>query len=617
MSEPYVFNSDDVRRFASTMGASVRPRGDELQFKECPYCHSTKDRYTFSINLKTGMFKCMRASCGAHGNMITLHRDFGFDLGVDVSEYERPSYSWRRFKTPEEPIESKPEAIEYLHDKRMISEEVIRRYEITVRKDNPRILVFPFFDESGEMVFIKYRDLDYSKDKSKSKEWCESNSKAILFGMKQCDPSQGRLIITEGQIDSLSVATAGFLNAVSVPTGKNGMTWIPHCWDWLHNFTEIVVFGDYERGAMTLLPQIRARFDWMRIRAVRPEDYKGCKDANEILKQYGVDAVQNAVKNAAPIMLDQVKLLSEVEYEDDDDGEMIPTEITEIDKLLMGGLRFGYLDILTGKRGDGKSTFGSMILRSALRHGYNSFIYSGEMKTSDVKKWLDRQIAGSRIVIDASGGNAEYPKWTLSAPNLETIRMWYKDRAYIYDTSVVTESKTDLIDIVETYMSQFGCRFVLIDNLMTAIDLVNIDGTKFEKQEAICKKLARLATKYNAVILLIAHKKKKQKDSFDEDENDDVLGSSEITNLAGVILSYGRDKNIDEDQRLIKVTKERVNGKVNFDGIIVNYDDPSKRIYGDTPEEIAQKDAPCECFPKDTAAETEFQAVDDIGDIPF
>jgi hypothetical protein len=84
-----------------------------------------------------------------------------------------------------------------------------------------------------------------------------------------------------------------------------------------------------------------------------------------------------------------------------------------------------------------------------------------------------------------------------------------------------------------------------------------------------------MAQNYNALILLIAHKKK----GDGADENDDVLCSSEITNLAGVIMSYGRSKYVEDGQRVIKITKNRLTGRCEFDGIVCGYDDASKRIF--------------------------------------
>lgn len=594
--------------FARQQGTKTKLRGDELIFMRCPYCGTAYkgDKEKFAINIRTGAFNCLRAKCGARGNLWTLHKDFGLDLGSDVAEYERPRYSWKHFKV-NRPIEPTEPAMEYLHGKRGIAPEVVRRYEIKTHKNDDNILVFPFYDEEGDIAFVKYRAINFDKSKGGNKEWCEKDMKSILFGIKQCVDFQ-RLIITEGQIDSLSVATAGFNNCCSVPTGKNGMRWIPHSWDWIKQFKEILVFGDYENDQMTLLPDITARFleADVKVLAVRPEDYRGCKDANELLLKYGADAIRDAIKNAQPQMLEQVMRLQEVEYQDGDTEEKLPTGIREIDKTLTGGIPFGFMNILTGKRGEGKSTEGSMLVKAALENGYNCFIYSGEMKKGDVRKWLDLQIAGRDRVIEENKG--DYSVYKLSRQNSETIGNWYRDQAYIYDTSVVVETQKNLLDVIETYMKQFGCRFVLVDNLMTAIDLTDIGTDKFERQELVCKRLARMAMKYNALILLIAHKKKGQ--GFDE--NDDVLGSSEITNLAGCILSYGRSDDIDDSERIIKVTKNRLTGHCNFDGVICGYDDASKRIFAADDQAAATRSS--KCFAE---ADKGFMNIPEDEEVPF
>ena len=571
----YKFDPEDAKRFSREQSIQTKIRGDELVFAECPYCRA-KDKGTFAINLKSGQFKCMRASCGAHGNMLTLHADFGFDLGSDYAEYEKPRYAWRTFKHPQEGFHSSVAALKYLHGIRNIDEDIVRKYEVTTHKDDPNRLVFPFVDEDGNVAFVKYRAINFDKSKGGSKEWCERDMRAILFGMNHCTESDP-LVITEGQIDSLSVASCGIPNAVSVPTGKNGMTWIPHCWNWLKRFKTIIVFGDFEHGKMTLLDDIKSRLDYnVTIKAIVPGAYKGCKDANELLMKHGKIAIVNAIKTAEPIMMDQVMRLSDVAYEDGTNDERLPTGIQSLDKVLQGGLAFGYLDILTGKRGEGKSTFGSMLIKSALEEGRSVFIYSGEMKKGDTRKWLDLQIAGTER-IESYITEHGYTKYELSKPISTQIGNWYRDRAYIYDSTSLTESTTDLLTIVETSIKRFGCEFVLIDNLMTAIDICGSEiQQKFERQEAVCKHLARLAQKYNVLILLIAHKKKQ--DKYSTDENDDVLGSSEITNLAGAVMSYERNSKIGDDERLIKLTKNRLTGRLS-NGIKVAYDPVSKRIF--------------------------------------
>ena len=592
----YEFNPDDARRFAAEQGIHATTRGDELVFKKCPYCGGTTNKKDkFAINLRTGAFNCLRASCGAKGNMLTLHRDFGFDLGPNVSEYERPKETWKRFEVTK-PFEPTDAAVAYLWGKRGISKEVIARYEIVTKKDDSNVLVFPFYDEEGGLAFIKYRAINFDPAKGGSKEWSEAGMKSILFGIKQCVDFD-TLIITEGQIDSLSVATAGFENAVSVPTGKNGMRWVPHNWDWVRKFKRIIVFGDYEHDEMTLLPDIRARFasETCQILAVQPEDYKGCKDANDILLTHGAAQIWACINNAKPVMLDQVKRLADIPYEDEATKEYMPTGIVELDRILNGGLQFGYLDILTGKRGEGKSTLGSMLTKAALESGYNCFVYSGEMRTQEVRRWLDYQIAGQDKIESSQIGNMITHR--IKDGYIRTIWDWYRDMVFAFDTSVVVDEESDLLNIVETYVKQFNCRFVLLDNLMTAIDIVQDEEAydKYDKQSRICKRLARIAQKYNALILLVAHKKKSN--GFETaDENDDVLGSSEITNLAGVIMSYGRGKGVEDPQRLLKVLKNRNSGDCEFKGFTLNFDPTSKRIYGNTDGEFHGPTLPARCF---------------------
>ena len=88
MATIYEFTPADAERFASHVGVKTRKRGNELTFRWCPYCQGGgKDKDTFSINMETGQFKCLRASCSIQGNMITLARDFGFSLGRDADTY--------------------------------------------------------------------------------------------------------------------------------------------------------------------------------------------------------------------------------------------------------------------------------------------------------------------------------------------------------------------------------------------------------------------------------------------------------------------------------------------------------------------------------------------------
>lgn len=910
----YEFKESDAYDFARHVGIQAKNKGSELMFLICPYCNggaNRKDKGTFSINLKTGQYKCLRASCGVSGNMITLAKDFDFSLGQQADEYYRPRKKYRTLKTPEKPIVPKSEAVTYL-ESRGISEEVAKEYEITTWNNKPNILVFPFYDEKGKMQFVKYRKTDFDKTKDKNKEWCEADCKPILFGMKQCKDFT-RLIVCEGQIDSLSVSTSGINNAVSVPTGAQGFTWLPYCWNWINKFEEVIVFGDYENGKMSLLEELSRRLK-TKVKHVRYEDYKDCKDANEILKKYGAEQVRQCIENAIVVPMKRVIDLADVEDVDIFEIPKLATGINQIDKLLYGGLPAGGVIIIQGKPGEGKlladntpvftrngwkkhgdlvvgdevigrngefvkvthvfpkgnanmkvtfnnneviychenhewvmdlhyqnsykekimetnelfekkesgythplrlidrapmrgidvelhvkpytlgawlgdgrtsnpdvcsskqdyciierikddgyeiswqtthkdtgviytgfkglrqqlkkygmcnsrqnkgkkipfeyliaplterlellaglldtdgyydkeknsysfatteiairdsfmdliSTFGwnyycslykaktsssgivgrkdvyvigfvpiglyipcqverkrqkmikqhskrrtsirkierceniqgnciqveggiycvgrkmipthnstlaSQILINSLEQNHRCFAYSGELPNYLFKSWIDFQIAGPYHVTDFENrwGDKGY---RVSKTNKAEIAAWYRDRCFLYDNSIIDgDEKESLITTTENVIMQYGVDVVLLDNLMTAIDLEESRGSdKYERQSLFVKKLARMALRHGAWIILVAHKRK---NNFSTNENDETSGSADIINLASIVISYGKDSEISESQRLCKVSKNRVFGKTCTTGYTLNYDERSKRIYGD------------------------------------
>ena len=424
----YHFREEDARRFALERGIKTRQRGDELHFEKCPYCRERTDqKNSFAINLKTGQYRCLRATCNAKGNMLSLAHDFGFSLGSDVDEYYEQRRKYRDITNYPRPITKGP-AVTYL-ESRGISKATTEKYSITTQKSNDNILVFPFYDENGKLQFVKYRRMDFDK------KWCETDCKPILFGMDQCNLENKTLVLTEGQIDSLSVTEAGIENAVSVPTGANGFTWVPYCWNFLSKFETLIVFGDHEKGKITLLEEMRGRFSGT-IKHVRPENYLGCKDANDILRKYGKEAVRAAVQNAVILESQRIVRLADVKRVNLSEMEKFETGIQLLDRTLGGGLFLGQLIILTGERGEGKSTLASQIATMALDSGYDVFFYSGELTDYYFKSWFDFQVAGPdyiNCIVNRFGDKT----YSVRADAQADMENWYREHMYLYDNDIL------------------------------------------------------------------------------------------------------------------------------------------------------------------------------------
>lgn len=576
----YEIKEQDIIAFANSQGIRAKKVGEECAFLYCPYCRggASKDKWTFYVNTKTGQYECKRSSCRVKGNMITLARDFDFQLSDEFSNFYRKKPQYRTLPQPKEEIIPKAPAVEFLRG-RGISEETAKAYRVTVQTDNENVMCFPIFDPSGKMVNVKYRNLNYTKDKQNGvKEWYEQNCMPYLYGVQVWDGTYETMVLCEGQLDAMACHEAGIRNAFSVPGGAKGFTWYPPSYEFVSSFPEMIIFGDFENGAITLLDEMKQRFGGV-IKHVRPEDYLDCKDANEILLKYGREQILKCIANAVILPAAEIIELADVEDVDISKLEKLPTGIKQVDRLLYGGLPFGGVHLIAGKPGEGKSTLASQILVGAVERGYKCFAYSGELPNYLFKAWMLFQIAGGNHVFEYGDGTYEQKGYSISTANKNVISTWLRGKAFLYDnTQIGDDEKESLVKTVEKAIHQYGCRVILIDNLMTALDLEHLSGDdQYERQSKFVKKLTRMAMKYNALILLVAHKRK---NNVSTNANDEIAGSSNIANLAMVTLAYDRDKDIPDENRLIRIAKNRLFGKINLDGFEVKYDERSKRIFG-------------------------------------
>ena len=96
--------------------------------------------------------------------------------------------------------------------------------------------------------------------------------------------------------------------------------------------------------------------------------------------------------------------------------------------------------------------------------------------------------------------------------------------------------------------------------------------------DKVCKSLDCAGKRYDVLVFLIVHPRKSTGVAFD---NDDVAGSSNITNLVDVVIRYGKPKDNDKKdstERILSVYKNRLNGRTNRDGIKLYFQESSKRI---------------------------------------
>ena len=195
------------------------------------------------------------------------------------------------------------------------------------------------------------------------------------------------------------------------------------------------------------------------------------------------------------------------------------------------------------------------------------------------KAWIEYQMAGNNY-INPLVSNFGYKNYMVRGEVVPQIEKWYSGKAYIYDNGIIENDSEEetLLQTIETAIKQYGCRVLVVDNLMTAIT-DDISSDLYRMQTQFVRQLTLMAKRYNVLIFLIVHPRKSNGMNFD---NDDVAGSSNITNLVDVVLKYGKpkDENISPDcsERLLTIYKNRLTGRTNRDGIKLYFQESSKRI---------------------------------------
>jgi twinkle protein len=288
--------------------------------------------------------------------------------------------------------------------------------------------------------------------------------------------------------------------------------------------------------------------------------------------------------------------------------EHIETGIYDLDEALDGGIALGQVCLLSGRRGDGKSTFMSQMIANAIDQGYGTFIYSAELPDYQFKGWLNTQVAGEENLVGFKNKYGQ-TKYVPTSEVQAKIDRWYDGKAFIFDNSFTDEhpeKEMDLISIIEQTIKADDVKLVCVDNLMTAMESVRSQNELYLAQGRFVGQLKKLAIRYNIAVILVAHPRKQGKDTDKDFDNDDVAGSADITNKVDIVLNYYRPKKEEQYQRLLSLEKNRLTG------ILLKGDHAVKMYYNEKSRGITSERS----LPRRYGWQKQPIQVEDI-DVPF
>jgi twinkle protein len=455
-------------------------------------------------------------------------------LGLSRPEpYREPRRSYMR---PAKPVCTAPlgRVLDYLREDRNIPADVLAAYKIGAAGDE---IVFPFLLPDGALAMAKVRRaIDGAAPKPTA-----ANCEPILFGWQAVPADARQVVITEGEIDALSMFAFGF-PALSVPFGGGGggkQQWIENEFERMDRFERIYLATDMDKPGDEAAEEIANRLGRHRcLRVKLPR-----KDANECLVD-GVSREEIAVALGNASSLDPEGLRQPNEYADQVVRLFWPSHETHVgyctpygklrDKLLF---RPAELTLWGGESGAGKSQILSDCIVDWIAQGSRVCFSSLEMKAEQTLKRMCKQVVGT-----------DRPTESAIIEALD----WMTRGLLLYDR-VGKASIEGLLEIFDYARAKYGCDQFVIDSLMR----LGIASDDYTGQEKAVFRLVDWTLSNNVHTHLVAHARKGERFRAGPAETEDIKGAMEIGANAFNILMVWRNRKLEEEVRTAATDEER------------------------------------------------------------
>lgn len=503
----------------------------------CPECSHTRKKSSeacLSVNTDDGTWFCHH--CGWSGSLKKGNK----------SSFNLPNFDelYENYLTNEQNNDQLKEQKYSFFASRMISVETIDKIGLSVDQDQFGLLYFVFpFVLNGNVVNMKYRSSEKNFKQTK-------NGHRVLFNLDSVK-DQKAVIITEGEIDTLSFIESGFESCVSVPDGalnpdarniSGKMTFLDNSAEFLDHVEMIYLALDADAPGRRMTEELARRLGKERCSVVvYPND---CKDANEVLMKYGKEGIRDLIKNSVEFPIEGVKMLHESSDKILDiflngfpEG-VVTTEWKNFDNLIKWFL--GHFTVVTGIPSHGKSNFiDNLIVHLARYNGWKTAVFSPENPTPEM--WVIRllEIATGESFFGYDRMQIEKIKPTIDAL-AQYFFMIQPNEEFTLDVVLAT---------MRSLIRRYGVNVLVIDP-WNNLEVKSKSGeTETAYTARILVKLRTFARQMGVHIILIAHPRKMSKmldGTYDIPTAYDISGSAHFYNVADNILSVYREFHSEE-----------------------------------------------------------------------
>lgn len=483
-------------------------------------------------------------SCGSRDNLARYSDGHGFCFGCQ--HYEKAEgASTQPTKTKKASImliPGEPKALA----KRGITEETCRHWKyLTGEFDGKVAQLANYCDASGNVVAQKVRTA------GKEFKFLGEPKKALLYGQWLWRDKGRKLVITEGEIDALSVSQLQSHKwpVVSIPNGAAGAAKsIKKHIEWLEGFDQVVFMFDDDEPGRDAATECAALLTPGKAFIAR---IPGFKDANEALQAGKGDVVIDAIWGAKVYRPDgvvDVDSLAEIASQPIKTG--IPWPWEPLTKATYGIRRKELYGFGAGT-GVGKSDRIKEIMLHLMGLGFKVGCVALEEHPTHTLRILAGKSLNKRIHVPGHGVPEAKIKKAISD---------LSGKVYFYDHFGAADYET-IKEKIRYMVVSLGCKDIFLDHLTALAAAVDEDERK--AIDTIMADLASLTQQLDCTIYYISHLTTPEGKSHEEGGR--VLekhfrGSRSIAYWSHFLFGMERDKQDQQMPTTFRVLKDRYTG---------------------------------------------------------
>jgi twinkle protein len=424
--------------------------------------------------------------------------------------------------------------------------------------NNQTVHIANYKDSTGKIVAQKLR---YP---NKEFPWVGEPKKATLFGKHLWSNKSKNIIITEGEIDAMSIAEAQDCKwpVVSIPHGaQSAVKTITAELEWLSGFEQIVLCFDRDDAGQRATEQVAALFAPGKVRIANLSN----KDANEVLVAGKIKELTAIVWNATEYRPDGIVTGREIDlttlFTKEDRGLSSPYPM--LDEMIRGWLP-GRLYTFYAGTGNGKTS----IMKECLRHlriHHPEQVIANFFLEENLKHTVKSLLAlESNIPTFKLNENPELLSDEVRKTSYDKLIYNGKDDKMLFYRHFGSLDSKRLFNMLEYFVIGKGAKIVFLDHISILISGLEDQGEG--ERRAIDKIMTdlRAFAERTQVTFIIATQLKRQEKAYGEGADiteSSARGSGSIEHLSDVIISLNRNKSSDSpNEVLLKVVKNRISG---------------------------------------------------------